>query len=42
MRFLLHLVVTAVAFWVATRLVSGLSYVGTLPGSSGSRSSSGW
>lgn len=32
MRFLLHLVVTAVAFWVATRLVSGLSYVGPLPG----------
>lgn len=32
MRFLLHLVVTAFAFWVATRLVSGLSYVGTLPG----------
>jgi len=32
MRFLLHLVVTAVAFWVATRLVTGLSYVGTLPG----------
>jgi putative membrane protein len=28
MRFLLHLVVTAVAFWVATRLVSGLSYAG--------------
>jgi len=26
MRFLLHLVVTAVAFWVATQLVSGLSY----------------
>src|SRR4029079_2999605 len=32
MRFLLHLVVTAVAFWVAARLVSGLTYVGTLPG----------
>jgi putative membrane protein len=32
MRFLLHLVVTAVAFWVATRLVDGLSYSGTLPG----------
>ena len=32
MRFLLHLVVTAVAFWVATRLVEGLSYSGTLPG----------
>lgn len=32
MRFLLHLVVTAVAFWVATRLVSGLTYVGPLPG----------
>ncbi len=32
MRFLLHLVVTAVAFWVATRLVSGLSYEGPLPG----------
>ncbi len=32
MRFLLHLVVTAVAFWVATRVVSGLSYVGPLPG----------
>src|SRR4029078_516709 len=32
MRFLLHLVVTAVAFWVATRLVSGLTYAGTLPG----------
>jgi len=32
MRFLLHLVVTAVAFWVATRLVSGISYAGTLPG----------
>jgi putative membrane protein len=32
MRFLLHLVVTAVAFWVATRLVEGLSYTGTLPG----------
>jgi putative membrane protein len=32
MRFLLHLVVTAVAFWVATQLVSGLSYEGPLPG----------
>jgi putative membrane protein len=32
MRFLLHLVVTAVAFWVATRLIEGLSYTGTLPG----------
>ncbi len=32
MRFLLHLVVTAVAFWVATRLVEGLSYTGSLPG----------
>lgn len=32
MRFVLHLVVTAVAFWVATRLVNGLSYVGPLPG----------
>ena len=32
MRFLLHLVVTAIAFWVATRLVSGLSYEGPLPG----------
>jgi putative membrane protein len=32
MRFLLHLVVTAVAFWVATRLVTGLSYEGPLPG----------
>ena len=32
MRFLLHLVVTAVAFWVATRLVSGLTYAGTLLG----------
>jgi putative membrane protein len=31
-RFLLHLVVTAVAFWVATWLVDGLSYTGTLPG----------
>ena len=32
MRFLLHLVVTAVAFWVATHLVSGLRYAGPLPG----------
>jgi len=32
MRFLLHLVVTAVAFWVATRVVNGISYVGSLPG----------
>src|SRR5262245_66336446 len=32
MRFLLHLLVTAVAFWVATRLVSGLSYEGPLAG----------
>jgi putative membrane protein len=32
MRFLLHLLVTAVAFWVATRLVSGISYQGPLPG----------
>ncbi len=32
MRFLLHLLVTAVAFWVATRLVNGLSYAGPLPG----------
>ena len=32
MRFLLHLLVTAVAFWVATRLVNGLSYTGELPG----------
>ena len=32
MRFLIHLVVTAFAFWVATRVVSGMSYVGTLPG----------
>jgi putative membrane protein len=32
MRFLLHLVVTAVAFWVATQLVNGLSYEGPLPG----------
>ena len=32
MRFLLHLVVTAVAFWVATRLVNGLSYEGPVPG----------
>ena len=28
MRFLLHLVVTALAFWVATRLVNGISYTG--------------
>ena len=32
MRFLLHLVVTAVAFWVATQLVSGLSYSGSPAG----------
>jgi putative membrane protein len=32
MRFLVHLVVTAIAFWVATRLVSGLNYEGPLPG----------
>jgi putative membrane protein len=32
MRFLLHLLVTAVDFWVATRLVTGLSYAGTWPG----------
>jgi putative membrane protein len=32
MRFLLHLVVTAFAFWVASRIVDGLSYTGTLPG----------
>lgn len=32
MRFLLHLVVTAFAFWVACRVVDGLSYTGSLPG----------
>ena len=32
MRFLLHLVVTAFAFWVACRVVDGLSYTGTIPG----------
>lgn len=32
MRFLLHLVVTAFAFWVASRVVDGLSYTGSLPG----------
>jgi len=32
MRFLLHLVVTAFAFWVACQVVDGLSYTGTLPG----------
>jgi putative membrane protein len=32
MRFLLHLLVTAVAFWVATRLVSGITYQGPLAG----------
>jgi len=32
MRFLLHLLVTAVAFWVATRVVSGISYSGPLAG----------
>ncbi len=32
MRFLLHLVVTAVAFWVALRLVSGLTYDGSVAG----------
>ena len=42
MRFLLHLVVTAVAFWVATQLVSGLSYEGPLRGCCWSRSCSGW
>ena len=28
MTFLLHLVVTAAALWVATQLVPGVSYVG--------------
>jgi len=32
MRFLIHLVVTAFAFWVATRIVPGISYTGTVPG----------
>ena len=32
MRFLLHLLVTAVAFWVATRVVTGISYSGAVAG----------